>query len=141
MEKHTKQLVDALNHMLEQEHACAIRYLTHAAVVKGPYADTVAARLREIGHDELSHAEILRARIDALGGVPSMQVSVADLKQAENLDEILSINIEEEKQAIASYTKIFADTPATNSILYEALQDLIRDEQEHLEELEQLQRG
>jgi bacterioferritin (cytochrome b1) len=39
-------LIDALNRMLSQEHACAIRYATHAAVVTGPYAEAVATRLR-----------------------------------------------------------------------------------------------
>ena len=43
-----KELIEALNQMLEQEHACAIRYATHAAIVSGPYSETVAARLKEI---------------------------------------------------------------------------------------------
>ena len=42
------ELIKMLNKMLAQEHACAIRYATHAAMVSGPYAETVAARLSEI---------------------------------------------------------------------------------------------
>ena len=60
------QLIEGLNRVLEQEHACAIRYNTHAAMVRGPYAEAVAARLREIAHDEIRHAEMLRERIIAL---------------------------------------------------------------------------
>lgn len=131
--------IGALNKMLEQEHACAIRYHTHAAVLQGPYAEPVAARLREIGQDELRHAEMLRARITALGGEPSMQVSTEDLIMGTSLEEILAINIKEEKGAIKGYIRIFEQTSPTNAILYEALQDLIKDEQEHLEELEALQ--
>ena len=30
------KMVEALNHMLAQEHACTIRYATHASLVTGP---------------------------------------------------------------------------------------------------------
>ena len=95
-----EKMIEALNRMLSQEHACAIRYATHAAVVTGPYADTVQARLKEISTDEVSHAEKLRDRILALGGMPTLEVSGEDLKSAKTLQQILSINIEEEKEAI-----------------------------------------
>ena len=132
------ELVAALNAMLEQEHACAIRYATHAAIVSGPYSETVAARLKEIATDELLHAEKLRDRILALGGNPSMAVSVEDLKPARTLDTILKVNIAEETNAIAGYTRILEAVPITNVILFQTLQELIRDEQEHLEELDAL---
>lgn len=134
-----QQLIDALNKMLAQEHACAIRYATHAAVVKGPFAETVAARLKEISGDEVAHAEMLRDRIDALGGKPTMDISTADLKPAETLDEILTVNIGEEKSAIASYSEILETIPESNAILYQTIQNILSDEQEHLEELENLQ--
>jgi bacterioferritin len=137
MEKN--QLVEALNTMLSQEHACAIRYATHAAVVTGPYAETVAARLKEIATDETQHAELLRDRILALGGQPTMSVKAEDLKTAQKLEEILKINIAEEQAAIRGYTKILEAVPASNAILFQTIQGIIKDEQEHLEELETLQ--
>jgi bacterioferritin len=135
----TKNLIDQLNTMLEQEHACAIRYATHAACLTGPYAETVATRLKEISGDETLHAEALRARIVTLGGKPSMRVAEKDLIPAAKLDQILKINIKEEQMAIASYTKILEQIPADNVILHRTIEDIIRDEQEHLEELENLQ--
>jgi len=134
-----QKMTDQLNSMLEQEHACAIRYATHAACLTGPYAETVTARLKEISGDEVSHAEALRDRIVTLGGSPSMKVSEKDLKPASKLDEILAINIEEEKEAISSYTKILEQIPVENVILRRTIEDIIRDEQTHLEELENLQ--
>lgn len=131
-------LIDSLNKMLAQEHACAIRYATHAAVVTGPYAETIAARLKEIATDEILHAEKLRDRILALGGTPVMDVSLEDLKPATALDDILAINIAEEKGAIKGYTQILHDVSPNNVILFQTLQEIIRDEQEHLEELENL---
>ena len=130
------EIVNKLNVLLAQEHACAIRYATHAACVSGPYAEIVSQRLKEISADEILHAEMIRHRILALKGVPSMDISTEDLVEAKNLDEILDINIKEEKQAISSYKKLIEEIPHENVILYQTIQDIIRDEQEHLEELE-----
>ena len=60
-------LIEVLNRMLAKEHACAIRYATHAAMVVGPYVDPVSARFQEIASDEIAHAGKLRERICALG--------------------------------------------------------------------------
>lgn len=133
-----EKLIIALNSMLSQEHACAIRYATHAAVVTGPYADSLQARLKEISNDEMLHAEKLRERILALGGMPTLEVNREDLKSAQTLQQILSINIEEEKEAIRRYTEILNSIPPTNAILFQAIQSILSDEQEHLEELESL---
>ncbi len=132
------KIIEALNRMLSQEHGCAIRYATHAAVISGPYSETVATRLREIATDELLHAEKLRHRILALGGNPTMKVRSADLKQATTLEEILQVNIEEEKGAIGGYTAILEELSMSNVILFQTIQEIIRDEQEHLEELDAL---
>jgi len=134
----TQKMIEQLNRMLSQEHACAIRYATHAACVTGPFAETVAARLKEISGDETLHAEKLRDRIVTLGGEPTMAVRTEDLKPAKKLDDIITINIAEEKDAIASYTKILEQIPIENVILYKTIEEIIRDEQEHLEELENL---
>ena len=132
------QIIDSLNRMLSQEHACAIRYATHAAVVSGPYAEAVATRLKEIATDEQMHAEQLRARIVGLGGTPTMDVRKEDLKPATTLDEIIDVNVDEEKDAIRSYTKILESLSPSNVILFQTIQTIVRDEQEHLEELEAL---
>jgi bacterioferritin len=124
--------------MLSQEHACAIRYATHAAVVSGPCAEAVATRLKEIATDEQMHAEQLRDRIVGLGGTPTMDVRKEDLKPATTLDEIIDVNVGEEKDAIRSYTKILESLSPSNVILFQTIQTILRDEQEHLEELEAL---
>lgn len=131
-----ENIISKLNEMLSQEHACSIRYATHAACISGPYAEIVADRLKEISDDEVEHAAMLRDRIIALKGIPTMDISTKDLVHATTLSDILSINIQEEKEAIGEYTKLLNMIPHDNVILYQTIQDIIRDEQEHLEELE-----
>ena len=131
-------LVKRLNDALAQEHACQIRYLTHAAAVTGPWADAVAARLKEIAEDEKQHAIKLRDRITALGGVPTMDVARDDLIPAKKLKEIIDINLKEEMKAIELYRELLRAVGTEGELLYETIEEILQDEQEHQEELERL---
>lgn len=133
-----EKLIEKMNEMLSQEHACAIRYATHAAVITGPASESIKARLKEISEDEVKHAEKLRDRITALGGKPTLDISLGDLKEAYDLENILKINMREEADAIAMYTEILKMVPSTNAILYDTIRDILEDEQEHMEELSNL---
>jgi bacterioferritin len=133
-----EKLVIMLNNALAQEHACQIRYLTHAAVITGPYAELVANRLKEIAEDEKNHAIQLRDRITALGGTPTMEVDNKDLIHAKTLKEILDVNIREEEGAIQLYGSILEAVGHKGAILFETVEDILKDEQEHKEELERL---
>ncbi len=134
-----EKILTALNKALAQEQACFIRYKTHAAVITGPYAKPVSEQLDEIAEDEESHARDLRDRITGLGGTPTMEVATADLIPATTLEEILRVNIEEEKKAIALYQEILDMIPREQRLLYETIEHILEDEQEHLEELQRLQ--
>ncbi len=133
-----KKLLKMLNEALAQEHACQIRYLTHAAVITGPYAEPISNRLKEIAEDEKEHAIKLRDRITALGGTPTMEVAREDLIPARTLKAILDVNLKEEDKAIALYRSILHAVGQEGESLYETIGDIIQDEQEHKEELERL---
>ncbi len=132
------KLIKMLNEALAQEHACQIRYLTHAAVITGPYAEVVANRLKEIAEDEKEHAMKLRDRITALGGTPTMEVAREDLIPASRLKDILRVNVKEEDKAIAAYRSLLHAVGQEGEILYETIEEILQDEQEHKEELERL---
>ena len=136
MEK--EKVIKALNQALAQEHACQIRYRTHAAVITGPYAEAVASRLKEIAEDEKQHADKLRDRIGGLGGTPTMAVAGEDLIPAGTLKEILDVNLKEEDKAIDLYRSILKMIDKEEVLLYETVEEILEDEQEHREELERL---
>ena len=135
-----ERLINALNQALTQEHACHIRYLTHATVIRGPYAETVGARLREIGEDEDQHAQKLRDQVDYWGGSPTTAVAQEDLKPAKSLKDILAVNISEEHKAIAMYRDLLKMINENEMTwLYETIEDIVEDEESHLYELQSLQ--
>lgn len=134
-----EKILKALNDALAQEYACYIRYVTHAAVVTGPYAKAVASQLKEIAEDEEVHAQKLRDRIVGWGGTPTMRVEEKDLITASSLKKILEVNLKEEDKAIAMYRSILKELKEEGGLVFETIEDLLQDEQEHKEELERLQ--
>jgi bacterioferritin len=135
-----EKMINAMNQALAQEHSCYIRYKTHAAVITGPYAEPVASRLKEIAGDESEHAEKLRDRIIALGGTPTMETAKEELIAATTLKQIVAVNLKEEAKAIDLYKSIIRVLDRVEDVLlYEVIEDIIEDEQEHREELSRLQ--
>lgn len=136
-----QELISMLNDALKLEHAARIQYLAHAELIKGITAEKVIERIKEIADDELKHEGMFRELIgNYLGGVPTM--NLAETHEAKNIDEILKINLQAEKDAIDFYKKIYdkiCDNKKEFPYSFEALEHTVRhiilDEQEHIVEL------
>lgn len=140
-------LARMVNDALELEHAARIQYLAHAEQVDGLNAEPIIARLKEIAADELTHEDLFRTMIGGyLDGVPSMNVS--ERHPATTLQEILKVNLDDEKHAVEVYTGILekvremrGDLKHEYFQLEHALRHIITDEQEHISELKLLLGG
>ena len=99
------EILNMLNKALELEHAARIQYLSHAEIISGLNAEPIINRLKEIAGDEQKHEEKFRRLIgDFLGGVPSM--NIAKTKNAKTAEQILGVNLKDEKEAVDFYTEI-----------------------------------
>ena len=132
----TKKLIALMNEGLELEHASYIQYMTQAAITRGPYADALIARFKEIASDEAGHADILRQRIVALGGVPTTKVG--EIQVHKDSLQAIKINLKYEKDTVEFYRKLLNQIPHDEVILYEAIEHILQDSQEHVEELERI---
>ena len=132
----TKKLLALLNEGLGMEYASQIQYLTQAAITKGAYAEGLIARFREIASDEVEHADILRQRIAALGGTPTTKVG--DIQIHPDSLKAIQINLKYENDTVEFYRKVLNLIPADYPILYEAIEHVLEDSEEHVEELERL---
>lgn len=139
-----QELIKMLNQALELEHAARIQYLAHAEQVDGLNSELIIARLKEIADDEKKHEDMFREMIGSyLDGVPSM--NKAESHAAKTTQEILKVNLDDEKHAIDVYANIMAKMGEMRGELkYEYLQlehslrHIIMDEQEHVTELKLL---
>ena len=136
MQLDTKKLIALMNEGLEMEYASYIQYVTQAAITKGPYAEALMARFEEIASDEAEHAKILRGRIVALGGTPTWKVGEIQV----NPDSLkaIQINLKYERDTVKFYQTLLNQIPHDEVILYEAIEHILQDSQEHVEELGRL---
>ena len=130
------KVLQLMNEGLEMEYASQIQYLTQAAITTGPYAEGLIARFKEIASDEAEHAEILRTRIAALGGTPTTKVGPIQIHK-DSLQAV-KINLKYERETVEFYRKLINLIPHDEVILYEAIEHVLQDSQEHVEELERL---
>ena len=130
------RLIQLMNEGLEMEYASQIQYLTQAAITTGPYAEALIARFEEIASDEMEHAKTLRTRIAALGGTPTTKVG--SIQTHKDSLQAVKINLKYERETVDFYRKILNLIPHDEVILYEAVEHVLQDSQEHVEELERL---
>ena len=130
------KLIQLMNEGLEMEYASQIQYHTQAAITRGPYAEGLIARFEEIASDEAEHAKILRSRIAALGGTPTTKVG--EIQIHKDSIQAVKINLKYERDTVDFYRKILNLIPHDEVILYEAIEHVLQDSQEHVEELERL---
>lgn len=139
-----KELIDLLNQTLKLEQAARIQYLSHAELIDGLNADVIIARLKEIANDEKEHEEKIRKLIgDFLGGEPTTEI--AETHPAKTLEEILRVNLKDERHAVDVYLGILEkikgvkeNLPYEFLTLEHELRHIIIDEQEHIAELKKL---
>ena len=134
-----KTLIENLNKDLADELSAIIQYITYAAKTTGPYRPQLEQFFLAEVPDEQGHAQFLANKIVALGGEPTTMPS--SVKAAKTNREMLVAVQEAETRAVAGYTKRAEEADAFGDIgLKVQLEDMIRDETGHCEEVERILR-
>ena len=134
-----KTLVENLNKDLADELSAIIQYITYAAKTTGPFRPQLEQFFLAEVPDEQGHAQFLANKIVALGGEPTTKPS--PVKAAKTNREMLVAVQEAETRAVAGYTKRAEEADAFGDIgLKVQLEDMIRDETGHCEEVERILR-
>lgn len=131
MDKQT--LINALNEDLANELQAVIMYTIYSAKVSGPWRPQLVQFMQTEITDELMHAQFLADKIVALGGEPTTE-PVA-VPKADTARAMLEAIAEAEKKAVAGYTKRaqMAEEFGDKALVVQ-LEDMVRDEQGHMEE-------
>lgn len=128
-----RTLIDALNEDLANELQAVIMYTVYSAKVSGPWRPQLVQFMQTEIADELLHAQFLADKIVALGGEP-VTTPVA-VPKAMTAREMLQAIAEAEQKAVAGYTRRaeMAEEFGDKALVVQ-LEDMIRDEQGHMEE-------
>jgi bacterioferritin len=133
------KLINRLNEDLANEFAAMIQYITYAAQVTGPYRPQLVDFFLKEVPDEQGHAQFLANKIVSLGGVPT--TTPAPVASVETNKELLEAVLQAERKAVAGYEQRAKEAEAAGEKgLQVQLEDMVRDETGHAEEVERILR-
>jgi bacterioferritin len=129
-----EQLVKLLNEDLAREYQAVIAYTVYSQTIKGAAYTDIARELAVHAGEELAHALLIAKQIDYLNGKP---VTIPkEVKTSDDAKEMLSFDLENEKQTIINYRQRIRQAEALGEFaLSEVLRKIIAQEQEHLTDL------
>ena len=142
------QILDMLYKRYAEEILQWYHYWTVAQFLCGEERPSIENKFNEFADDELNdHASKLLKRIDELGGDIEMLKNLDTLKVLSECKytspekpydtiQLLQINIEHEKCAIDGYKQLCELAKNTDPVTYDISVEILKDEEEHLNELE-----
>ena len=129
-----------MNQDLSNEFSAIIQYTTYSAKVTGPFRPELSKFFKAEVVDELRHAQYLADKIVALGGIPTTEA--ANVPDASDAKSMLEQVMHAESRAINDYKKraVEAFKLGFKALALE-LEDMVRDETNHKEEVEKILSG
>lgn len=141
-----KKLLSILNKAYADEWLAYYQYWVGAKVAIGIMRPDVVKELEEHANEELKHANMLADRILVLGGRPLLKFesilkeSTCGYLEPSNpkVEKLLEQNIKGEKCAIHVYNKILDFVHGKDSVTYDLILDILKEEIEHEYDLQTL---
>lgn len=129
-----KEVVIAdLNEILTLEYTAVLQYTYEEFVLKGLERQQFAPMFRGEATESLGHAQMVGAKIVALGGIPTTEVLPIDTST--ELRAILENNLKLESKAVELYTKALHNAGDDDVALRVMLENQIEVETASVEEL------
>lgn len=128
-----KKMIELLNRALADEYKAVAQYLHHYNNVRTLHTDIVD-HFHEHMEDEQKHANMLAARIYALGGVPTLEFS-GWAEFIENVEKALEQDAVGERDAIDLYQEVLEHAEEIGDIAtVMMIEGIIDDERHHLDD-------
>ena len=129
-----KDLINALNEDLSREYQAIIAYVVYSQTIKGAAYMNIAEELETHAKQELAHALKVSYHIDYLGGTPS--VTPKPVKVSDKAEDMLRFDLDNENQTVKNYRERVRQAESLGEFaIAEDLREILRDEQEHQNDL------
>ncbi|MEW6731407.1 MAG: ferritin-like domain-containing protein [Acidobacteriota bacterium] len=129
------QIIQQLNKILSLEYAAVVQYMQHSFLVSGHDRVVFADFFRDHSKSSHKHATVVGDKIVALGGIPT--VEPATIHQSTDLQEMLQQDLKLEREALEAYMKAWEFSQENHPLKF-MLEQIIQEEQLHVEELEKI---
>jgi len=135
-----KNIIDALNKVLEFELAGVVRYTHYSLMVFGHNRIPIVAWLRDQATESLTHANQAGEHITTLGGHPSLKISSLLETHKHSINDILQESLDHEREQLGNYKTLLGLVEGKSVYLEEYARDMITDEEAHIAEVEKMLR-
>ncbi|MBI1745754.1 MAG: bacterioferritin [Acidobacteria bacterium] len=139
MQNVRENLLNRLDKLLEAELSGVVRYLHYSFMIFGPNRIPITKWFRDNALEGISHAVAIGEKITALGGHPSLKVQPVPETNQHNVLEILKEGLAFERETLNEYRALLREVQ-DDVALEELVRQLIRDETNHIEEVEKMTR-
>jgi bacterioferritin len=133
-----KEVVEALNRILELELAGVVRYTHYSLMVFGHARIPIVSWMRSQATEALSHAAQAGEHITALGGHPSLKIGKLLETQRHDIDQILKEALEHEREGLDAYARLLELVEGKSVMLEEYVRKMLHDEEVHVTEIEKM---
>lgn len=135
MEK--SKIIDKLNECLRHEWTGVAQYAQAGFVVAGLWREVYSSMFFDNAKESFGHAKLVGEKIVALGGVPTVERN--PVKQSDDLGEMLNFALDFESKAVKHYTEAVALAEGDRALVV-FLEDILKDEQEGVDDLTRILR-
>jgi bacterioferritin len=130
-------IIDHLNEILKHEWTGVAQYAQAGFIVEGVWREVYSDKFLDDAKESFGHAQLVGDKIVALGGVPVATRN--EIKQSRDLQEVLQFSLEFEAKAVEMYSQAI-DMAGDNKALVVFLEDILKEEQEGVDEYTKLLR-
>ncbi|MDL1871495.1 bacterioferritin [Deltaproteobacteria bacterium PRO3] len=134
-----KKIMDCLNRIFQKEMSGIHRYLHYSFMIMGHNRIPIQKWFRDKANEGMIHAVQIGEKITALGGHPSLESAPVPETKSHNIDDILKESLAFEQNALEDYIQL-VKLSGEDIALEEMARDFVRQETEHLEEVEKMLR-
>lgn len=129
-------VVDRLNAILTIDLTAINQYFVQSEMVRNWGFQRTAEKLREVSMDEMRDAQRLVRHILYLEGLPNLQ-RLGSIKVGESVAENLQLDLDSELSALEALAEAIAHCEQVGDFgTREILEDMVREEEEHIDWLE-----
>ena len=132
-----EKVIKKMNEILESEISGVVRYLHYSLMITGPNRIPIVKFFQDQALEGFAHSKIIGDKITSFGGHPSLKVSPVPETNKHGVLDILRESLEFEIKNLDLY-KTLLPLCEDDVALEELTRDLIRQEQEHVEEVEKM---
>jgi bacterioferritin len=147
--KDVKEVVAMLNDVLATEIVCWMRYSRHAISASGIDRAQVSSQFTDHAKEERQHAMRVADRINQLGGEPDFDPSTLTARSHttyetfpdNDLPGMLRDNLAAERMVIETYSDIIRWLGTDDVTTRRLIEDILKEEEDHADELNDLFEG